>query len=229
MDRVIALIVGFERPETPLKVRGWSDGPFTAKAGLGYALRPWRWKEIPFLLRRKAALLPALRHPLFAREGRLEDRTVVFSRLIWKYWGDRQVVIPDLAVTKKNFVEAAVRGAEVCGRYFPHFTLYAVMIRKFGDRPRYEMSAIPATADAHVCGIEFSPLLEGADYSRDHFQSFKNAIYDLGLELGGSYYRFGGVMKPYIRKMFGDDLVNRRRALKQEVDPAFILNPEVVF
>ncbi len=54
------------------------------------------------------------------------------------------------------------------------------MIRKFGNRPRYEMSAIPATEDRHVCGIEFSPLLEGVSYARDHFQAFKNAIYDVG-------------------------------------------------
>jgi hypothetical protein len=103
------------------------------------------------------------------------------------------------------------------------------MIRKFGNRPRYEMSAIPPTDDAHVAGIEFSPLLEGADYSNDHFQSFKNAIYDLGLRLGGSYYRFGGVMKPYIRRMFGDAMVDRHRAAKLALDPAFILNPDVVF
>ena len=80
-----------------------------------------------------------------------------------------------------------------------------------------------------MCGIEFSPLLEGANYARDHFQRFKNAIYDVGLDLGGSYYRFGGVMKPYIRRMFGDEMVNRHRAMKQSLDPAFILNRGVVF
>jgi FAD/FMN-containing dehydrogenase len=91
------------------------------------------------------------------------------------------------------------------------------------------MSAIPPTADDHVCGIEYSPLLEGASYSRDHMQRFKNAIYDVGLDLGGSYYRFGGVMKPYVRRMFGDEMVNRHRAMKQQLDPAFILNRDVVF
>ena len=158
-------------------------------------------------MRRKADLLPALHDPLFVRDGVVHDRTVVFSRLIWRYWGGPQVVIPDLAITKANFEAAARRGIDVCKRYFPYFTLYAVMIRKFGNRPRYEMSAIPATGDDHVCGIEFSPLLEGASYSRDHFQRFKNAIYDVGLDLGGSYYRFGGVMKPYVRRMFGDEMV----------------------
>jgi FAD/FMN-containing dehydrogenase len=29
--------------------------------------------------------------------------------------------------------------------------------------------------------------------------------------------------------MFGDEMVNRHRAMKQELDPAFILNPDVVF
>ncbi len=229
MDRVIALIVGFEGEARPLDLRGRSETSFQLRAGLRYALTPWRWKEAAFLLRRKSTLLPALTHPLFLRGDRLHDRTVVFSRLIWEYWGDRQVVIPDLAITKKNFVAAARRGIDVCKRHFPYFTLYCVMIRKFGERPRYEMSAIPPTSDAHVCGIEFSPLLEGANYSRDHFQSFKNAIYDEGLKLGGSYYRFGGVMKPYIRRMFGDALVDRHRAMKRALDPAFILNPEVVF
>jgi FAD/FMN-containing dehydrogenase len=159
----------------------------------------------------------------------VHDRAVVFSRLIWRQWGGRRVVIPDLAITMSNLEAAARRGIEVCKRYFRYFTLYAVMIRKFGNRPRYEMSAIPATGDDHVCGIEFSPMLEGADYSPDHFQRFKNAIYDLGLDLGGSYYRFGGVMKPYIRRMFGDELVARHRAMKLQLDPAFILNPDVIF
>lgn len=229
MDRVVALIVGFEGDEKPLDLRGSTEAAFQLKAGLGYALRPWRWKEAAFLLRRKSTLLPALTHPLFTRGDVLHDRTVVFSRLIWQYWGDRQVVIPDLAITKRNFVAAARRGIEVCRKYFPYFTLYCVMIRKFGERKRYELSAIPETSDGHVCGIEFSPLLEGADYSRDHFQSFKNAIYDVGLELGGSYYRFGGVMKPYIRRMFGDALVEKHKAMKRALDPGFVLNPEVVF
>ena len=83
-----------------------------------HALRPWRWGELGFLIRRKADLLPALQDPLFVRDGRLHDRTVVFSRLIWRYWGDRQIVIPDLAITKSNVEAAARRGIDVCKRYF---------------------------------------------------------------------------------------------------------------
>jgi FAD/FMN-containing dehydrogenase len=231
-DDVIALIVGFEGPlnEFPeLPLRNRPEPLVYATLAARYAMRPWRLGDIRFLARRKHDLLPALLDPLFLHEGAVCDRTVVFSRLIWRYWGGPQIVIPDLAITRANFEAAARRGIDVCRRYFRYFTLYAVMIRKFGDRPRYEMSAIPPTADAHVCGIEFSPMLEGARYSRDHFQRFKNAIYDVGLELGGSFYRFGGVMKPYLRRMFGDEMVERHRAMKQAVDPAFILNRDVLF
>jgi FAD/FMN-containing dehydrogenase len=228
-DDVIALILGFESEPKEFPLRNTLEPLIFAKMVPRYALRPWRWGELGFLMRRKADLLPALHDRLFVRDGLVHDRTVVFSRLIWRFWGGRQLVIPDLAITKANLETAARRGIDVCKRYFPFFTLYAVMVRKFGNRPRYEMSAIPATGDDHVCGIEFSPLLEGVNYSRDHFQRFKNAIYDIGLDLGGSYYRFGGVMKPYIRRMFGDEMVNRHRAMKQALDPAFILNRDVVF
>jgi FAD/FMN-containing dehydrogenase len=231
-DDVVALIAGFEGEPAKFPELGLRHSPEALvhlKMAARCAVRPWRFSDIGFLLRRKKDLLPALHDPLFVQDGVLCDRTVVFSRLIWRYWGGPQVVIPDLAITKANFEAAARRGIEVCKRFFPYFTLYAVMIRKFGDRPRYEMSAIPATTDDHVCGIEFSPLLEGARYSRDHFQRFKNAIYDVGLALGGSYYRFGGEMKPYLRRMFGDEMVDRHRAMKQALDPSFILNRNVLF
>jgi FAD/FMN-containing dehydrogenase len=231
-DDVVALVAGFEGalkdfPELPLQ--NTIEPRVYARIAVRYAMRPWRLRDVGFLMRRKNDLLPALLDPTFVHEGVLCDRTVVFSRLIWRYWGGPQIVIPDLAITKANFELAARRGIDVCKRFFPYFTLYAVMIRKFGDRPRYEMSAIPPTSDAHVCGIEFSPLLEGVRYSRDHFQCFKNAIYDVGLELGGSFYRFGGVMKPYLRRMFGEAMVERHRAMKQALDPAFVLNRDVVF
>ena len=231
-DDVVALIAGFEgalKDFPDLSLRNSTEPLVFAKIAARYAMRPWRLGDIGFLMRRKKDLLPALLDPLFLHEGVLCDRSVVFSRLIWRYWGGAQVVIPDLAITRSNFEAAARRGIDVCKRYFPYFTLYAVRIRKFGNRPRYEMSAIPATSDDHVCGIEFSPLLEGARYSRDHFQRFKNAIYDVGLDLGGSYYRFGGMMKPYVRRIFGDEMVDRHRAMKQALDPAFILNRDVVF
>jgi hypothetical protein len=220
---------GMEEERPIPKLRGSGEWSFTARMSLRYALRPWRIRTAQMLLRRKKELLPALSSPLFLNGRKLEDRTVVFSRLIWKYWGDRQVVVPDLAVRKSDLTRAALRGIQICRRFFPFFTLYIIHVRKFGNRPRYEMSSIPASSDDHVAGIEFSPLLEGANFSRDHFQSFKNAIYDLGLEIGGSYYRFGGLMKPYIRKIFGDAVVDRQLAIKRKLDPSFILNPNVIF
>jgi FAD/FMN-containing dehydrogenase len=223
------LILGFEEEPQDFPLLHSSEWRTIAKVAGRMAVRPWRWRHAGFLRRRHTDLLPALHDPLFVRDGRVHDRSVAFSRLIWRQWGGRRVVIPDLAITMANFEAAARRGIAVCKRHFPYFTLYAVMIRKFGNRPRYEMSAIPATTDSHVCGIEFSPILEGADYAPDHYQRFKNAIYDVGLDLGGSYYRFGGVMKPYIRRMFGDEMVDRHRAMKLALDPSFILNPNVVF
>jgi FAD/FMN-containing dehydrogenase len=229
MDSVISLIVGFEGEPRELPVRGYGEFAFQLRTGAYYALRPWRWREIPMLLRRKAGLLPALKNPHFVDGEKTHDRAIVFSRLIWRYWGDKRVVVPDLAITKDKFVTAARRGIAVCRRFFPLFTLYCVMIRKFGDKPRYEMSSIPPSTDDHVCGIEFSPLLEGREFSRDHYMSFQNAIYDIGLELKGSYYRFGGAMKSYIPRMFGEAMFEKHRAIKKRLDPAFILNPEVVF
>ena len=72
-------------------------------------------------------------------------------------------------------------------------------------------------------------MLDGKIYSRDHLQSFKNEIYDIGVDMGTSYYRFGGMMKGYIRRVFGDSLVDKHLAMKREVDPAMILNRDVIF
>ena len=47
--------------------------------------------------------------------------------------------------------------------------------------------------------------------------------------LGASYYRFGGMMKGYIRRVFGDALVDRHLAMKRTADPGMILNRDVIF
>ena len=44
-----------------------------------------------------------------------------------------------------------------------------------------------------------------------------------------SYYRFGGMMKGYIRRALGDEVVDRHLAMKREADPNMILNRDVVF
>jgi hypothetical protein len=47
--------------------------------------------------------------------------------------------------------------------------------------------------------------------------------------MGASYYRFGGMMKGYIRRVFGDEVVDRHLAMKLQADPAMILNRDVIF
>jgi len=60
-------------------------------------------------------------------------------------------------------------------------------------------------------------------------QSFKNEIYDIGVEMNTSYYRFGGMMKTYIRRALGNEVVEKHLALKRIADPAMILNRNVIF
>jgi hypothetical protein len=139
------------------------------------------------------------------------------------------MVIPDLSTNEAKFVEAVERGNRVCRRYFPHYTLYCVGIKLFGKRPRYELSCVPPDAGDFAYGCEFEPMLGGTTYSRDHLQSFKNEIYDIGVDLGTSYYRFGGMMKGYIRRALGDEVVERHLALKLAADPGMVLNRDVIF
>jgi hypothetical protein len=163
------------------------------------------------------------------RNGLMQDRTVVFSRAVWKYWGGRQMVIPDLATSTEKFIAAVERGNAVCRKYFPYYTLYCVGIKLRDDhKPHYELSCIPPDASGWAYGCEFEPMMDRV-YSRDHLQSFKNEIYDIGVDLGASYYRFGGMMKGYIRRALGDAVVDRHLALKRKADPAMILNRNVVF
>ena len=138
-------------------------------------------------------------------------------------------MIPDLATSEEKFVEAIERGNAVCRKYFHHYTLYCVGIRLLDSPKRYELSCIPPDAKEYAYGCEFEPMLEGRTFSRDYLQSFKNEIYDIGVEMGTSYYRFGGMMKGYIRRALGDELVDKHLAMKRKADPAMILNRDVVF
>ena len=238
MDKAITLLVAFDSDQREAEfdarwhagLRGSGEAGFALRMAAHYALRPWNLKEALFLLRRKRQLVPEFRRPEHMRDGKMHDRTVVFSRAVWKFWGGRQMVIPDLATSADKFVEAVERGNAVCKRYFPYYTLYCVGIRLREDhRPHYELSCIPPDAQGWAYGCEFEPLLGDDIWSRDTLQSFKNAIYDIGLDLGGSYYRFGGMMKGYIRRAFGDALIERHLALKRKADPAMILNRDVIF
>ena len=238
LDCAVNLLVAFDSPEREAafkekfesRLRGHGELGFALRAVARYALRPWRLGEAWFLLQRKRELFPELQRSEYMRDGAMLDRTVVFSKAVWKFWGGRQMVIPDLATTAGKFVEAVERGNAVCRKYFPHYTLYCVGIRLRPEhRAHYEMSCIPPDAQGWAYGCEFEPMTNGRTYSRDHLQSFKNAIYDIGVDLDASYYRFGGMMKGYIRRVFGDALVDRHLAMKRKADPAMILNRDVIF
>jgi len=238
MDSAVNLLVAFDSVERETafmakwkpQLRGYGEFGFGLRAALHYALRPWKYAEARYLLARKRELFPELQRSEYMRNGEMHDRSVVFSRAVWKFWGSRQMVIPDLATASAKFVEAVERGNAVCRQYFPHYTLYLVGIKLRPEhRAHYEMSCIPPDADGWAYGCEFEPMLDGKDYSRDTLQSFKNEIYDIGVDLGASYYRFGGMMKGYIRRIFGDALVDKHLALKRAADPAMILNRNVIF
>lgn len=237
LDRANTLLVAFDSEEREReffsryrkRIRGHGESGFAVRMAAHYALHPWRIREALYLLGRKRALMPEFSPPGHMHGGKIVDRSVVFSKAVWKFWGGKQMVIPDLATSSEKFVEAIERGNEVCRRYFPYYTLYCVGIRLFGKRPRYELSCIPPDAGKFVYGCEFEPMLNNSNYSRDYLQSFKNDIYDIGVEMGTSYYRFGGLMKGYIRRVFGDELVDKHLAMKREADPAMILNPDVIF
>jgi FAD/FMN-containing dehydrogenase len=237
LDRAVNLLVAFDSEEREKaffkkwrpRLRGFGELGFAFHTGLHYALRPWKFREALYLLDRKRTLLPELQPSHHMRDGKIVDRTVVFSQAVWKFWGGRQMVIPDLATSREKFFEAILRGNEVCKKYFPHYTLYCVGIKLIGPRERYELSCIPPDAEGIAYGCEFEPMLEGKTYSRDHLQSFKNEIYDIGVDMGTSYYRFGGMMKGYIRRIFGDALIDKHLAMKKEIDPAMILNRDVIF
>jgi FAD/FMN-containing dehydrogenase len=238
MDKAINLLVAFDSDEREARfdaqyrrsLRGRGETAFALRMALHYALRPWRWREALYLWRRKRQLFPEFRRKEFFRDGRMHDRSVVFSRAVWRFWGSRQMVIPDLATAAAKFADAVERGNAVCRKYFPHYTLYCVGIKLREDhRDHYEMSCIPPDAAGRAYGCEFEPIIGEAVYSRERLQSFKNEIYDIGVEIGASYYRFGGMMKGYIRRIFGDALVERHLAMKRAADPAMILNRDVIF
>ena len=237
LDRAINLLIAFDSDEREReffskwrpRLAGRGEFGFGLQMARHYAPRPWSWGEARYLLKRRFDLLPEFQRPEYMQDGKIVDRSVVFSRAVWKFWGGSRMVIPDLATNESKFAEAVVRGNAVCRKYFPHYTLYCVGIRTFGRRSRYEMSCIPPDASEYSYGCEFEPMLGDKIYSRDHLQAFKNEIYDIGVEMQTSYYRFGGMMKGYIRRVFGDELVDRHLAMKRAADPAMILNPDVIF
>ncbi len=237
LDKAVNLLVAFDSDERERafftnwrgRIRGHGELGFALRMAWHYSLRPWRIGEAFYLLGRKRAMEPSFKPGQHMENGKIVDRTVVFGNQIWKFWGAKQMTIPDLAVSSPKYVEAIERGNAVCRKYFPRYTLYCVGIKVFGRRARYELSCVPPDADDFAFGCEFEPMMGDTVYSREYLQAFKNEIYDIGAEMKTSYYRFGGMMKGYIRRALGDEVVDRHLAMKQAADPAMILNPDVIF
>lgn len=239
MDKAINLLVAFDTDAKEVEfnrthrrtIRGYSEFGFALRMGAHYMLRPWRLSEALFLWKRKRALFPEFHRPEFMTDGKIVDRTVVYSRAVWKFWGGKTVVIPDIATNTEQFADAVVKGNEVCKRHFPYYTLYCVGIKLQDRHPeRYELSCIPPNARDYAWGCEFEPMiLAGQTFSRDQFQRFKNEIYDVGIAHDSSFYRFGGGMKSYIPKVFGTEMMEKYYRIKKEMDPEFILNAKVIF
>src|SRR5260370_1239727 len=79
------------------QLRGHGEVGFALRAIPRYVLRPWKLPEAWYLYKRKSELFPEFRRPEYLRDGVMQDRTVVFSRAVWKFWGNRQMVIPDIS------------------------------------------------------------------------------------------------------------------------------------
>src|SRR5450830_138600 len=107
MDKVVNLLVAFDSEAREAafmaswrpRVRGRGESAFAARLALYYAPRPWKLGEAWYLLKRKRELFPELRRSEYMRDGTMLDRSVVFSRAVWKFWGSGQMVIPDLATS----------------------------------------------------------------------------------------------------------------------------------
>jgi FAD/FMN-containing dehydrogenase len=114
MDSAVNLLVAFDSDEREAafkaswqaKLRGHGEFGFALLMMLRYTLRPWKLPEAWFLFQRKRELFPELHRSEYMRDGKMYDRTVVFSRAVWKFWGCRQMVIPDLATASEKFIDA---------------------------------------------------------------------------------------------------------------------------
>lgn len=240
MDKAINLLVAFDSEEKEKEffkaykknIRGFGEVAFALRTAVYYVLRPWRFKELLFLINRRLTLFPDLMRKEFMNDGKIIDRSVMFSQAVWRHWGGQKMVIPDLSAPTSKFKEAVLRANKVCKKRFKYYTLYCVAIKRNPEKESaYEFSCMPkeAGSDNLAWGCEFEPMTKGYDFSRDYIQSFKNEIYDIGTDMDLNYYRFGGMMKGYIINALGEDVFKKYLKLKKDADPNMILNRDVVF
>jgi hypothetical protein len=150
MDKAITLLVAFDSDERELnfdrfflaKVRGKGEAGFALQMAFHYALRPWRLREALYLWTRKRALFPEFRRPEHLRDGKMHDRTVVFSRAVWRHWGSRQMG-DDLATSAAKF-RSGGRAADL-PQVLSILTLYC-RLACARTRGALRMSSIPPDA-----------------------------------------------------------------------------------
>ncbi|MEJ1958331.1 MAG: FAD-binding oxidoreductase [Nitrosomonadales bacterium] len=110
MDCAVNLLVAFDTIEREAafkaswqkRLRGHGELGFALCMAGRYALRPWKLGEAWYLFRRKRELFPELHRSEYMRDGLMYDRSVVFSRAVWQFWGSKQMVIPDLATSSEK-------------------------------------------------------------------------------------------------------------------------------
>ena len=171
MDCAVNVLVAFD--STSAKRRSWRTGGRACAAtassasacarSVHYALRPWKLGEAWYLLQRKRELFPELRRPEYMRDGTMLDRSVVFSRAVWKFWGSRQMVIPDLATSADQVRRGGGARQRGLPQVFP--ALHALPASASSCAPEHraritKMSCIPPDAEGWAYGCEFEPMLD---------------------------------------------------------------------
>jgi len=231
MDEVACVIVGFEDEEKYHRFKS-KRSSFSGVGEMGLVLKktldaikqPHFLGKLPFLMKSRSKILDSLHDPMFMREGYLHNRHGAFGKLIWGYWGKQPLVIPDLSLTLDTFKQGVLEGNDICKRYFSHYTLYIILVKKHVWKDRYDMGPFPETKDTLLGGVEFEPLFLSGETPVDKIQQFKDDIFSLGKKLNGRAYRFGGGMKKHAKDFCGDDNWNTFLDQKKRYDPNNILN-----
>ncbi|MGE4158154.1 MAG: FAD-binding oxidoreductase [Planctomycetota bacterium] len=230
---VNALMLGFEDKERHrrfLESRrqwGFAEPVLWGRVALKTLNQPSLISVLPRLARLRSQLVGGLRDPLYSGQESLDFRAAAMSRLIWKVWGSRPLVIPDLSLPLDKMRQGVEKGLGLCQERFKLFSLYMVLVKRGAWQRRHVLGPFPRTEDPVVGGVEFEPLLEGDSWTPEGLQSFKEAIYNLGLGIGARAYRFGGGMGSYARRFCGEEEWQQFQERKKQWDPQGILNPRV--
>lgn len=231
--RVNGLLLGFESEESLRAFRaqrhqwGFSEARLAADLSLRALVNPSQIPTLWKLFRLRSLLAGGLEDPLYARDGSLDFRAAAMSRVVWKVWGARPLVIPDLSVGPDQLPAVAAEALKICSSRFPLFSLYMVLVHRGPWRRRHEMGPFPSGPNELMAGIECEPLHGGGDWSPASLQAFKEEVYGLGLVRGARAYRCGGQQGAWMRRFCGEDEWSRHLERKRHWDPRDVLNGRV--